>query len=1140
MKADLILIPLLIFHAQIVQGTKANLRKRQTVTNIVVDAIDDDTILPMVVQEYKYHMTEEEMGNNSPHNFRRTASITNTKYCGSSWSNAASKCSKPCPSGLTSECPTGESCFDGVTCSSTATTGLVSNTITTNTKYCGSSWSNAVSKCSTPCPRGLNSECPMGEFCFGDVTCSSVNTTGTIGDTSSVNTKYCGSSWSNAVSKCSTPCPSGQNSECPMGEICFGGVSCSSVNTTGTTSNTTSANTNYCGSSWSNAASECSKPCPRGIDSECPIGKFCFSGITCNSRKPTARPLSIRTPRPTSNPSKNVSKKPSKRITKAPSARVSKKPSYKPSVDPTMKPTFIPTQSPTNIPLIFYGIQDTYSSKKGEVTVLWEPASTRGMIPETELVYHLFIGNSTYDYKTRLKNETVPGLVNEFRTVAGLNYLQFQGGFSYNTTFYSTDYGETKSLLMIAEIDGVFSTNTEADEVTICRVDPRFKPDIDLIGIFIPTNTIEISLEIAPNGVIHTLVFSGTLSTIAQNLEAGNLITGFTSEMQPFVRRVVEVVIARAEKVILKVLDVPMEEIFDELDFAGTFSVTTRDDEVSQLSRRLFLGDIGNAIGNAFVSVGKWGANVITDVVQKVADVPRFFKNLVEGKFENEFSMVNIKESWDQELWRDGKPTVIGGSSNATGLTAPAYVRLTGSMDFNIKLIVKYEFPKKASMSLRADYGAESGLILSQGLKVETKWEKDLWSYEKGSKIFFIGPVPVEVYWKPKVVLEATVSATVSSTVTLGLSARGSTSVTAVFDGSLSESFNPPSLQPNFSAKVEYKAAIDALVGIALKVEMGLYQGLLSATTGLSTGLVFKTEVGVELGTREVELLTFNEFELAIFFTIPFQAEAVYGKFKFFDKDIFTKEWPIITLPEPKIVLEQQFCELDPWGNSSNLVGLQLSVLDDYPDEAFLPNSLIGPSKWYIDSADPWVLLSNGDRSIKMQKSTAPEDTSVGAMEDGTVLVAMKPKVPPLPLSVISTASIKELIEKLDEIQCVKFGPCSESFFDELSKRFSSEINQNLFVSQPPDLTAKPIPSKIYKFQDFINALKKLQKVDDLQFWLGDDCSQESQKAAIVNIAAFLGQSMRETIIYDACDENNWDKWSVFVIVEVFILKPSA
>jgi hypothetical protein len=42
----------------------------------------------------------------------------------------------------------------------------------------------------------------------------------------------------------------------------------------------------------------------------------------------------------------------------------------------------------------------------------------------------------------------------------------------------------------------------------------------------------------------------------------------------------------------------------------------------------------------------------------------------------------------------------------------------------------------------------------------------------------------------------------------------------------------------------------------------------------------------------------------------------------------------------------------------------------------------------------------------------------------------------------------------------------------------------------------------------------------------------ESQKAGLVNIAAFLGQAMRETIIYDACDENNWDKWRADIFKE--------
>ena len=38
-------------------------------------------------------------------------------------------------------------------------------------------------------------------------------------------------------------------------------------------------------------------------------------------------------------------------------------------------------------------------------------------------------------------------------------------------------------------------------------------------------------------------------------------------------------------------------------------------------------------------------------------------------------------------------------------------------------------------------------------------------------------------------------------------------------------------------------------------------------------------------------------------------------------------------------------------------------------------------------------------------------------------------------------------------------------------------------------------------------------------------CSVASQRMALVNLAVFMGQAMRETIIYDACNRNNWDKW---------------
>jgi hypothetical protein len=65
-----------------------------------------------------------------------------------------------------------------------------------------------------------------------------------------------------------------------------------------------------------------------------------------------------------------------------------------------------------------------------------------------------------------------------------------------------------------------------------------------------------------------------------------------------------------------------------------------------------------------------------------------------------------------------------------------------------------------------------------------------------------------------------------------------------------------------------------------------------------------------------------------------------------------------------------------------------------------------------------------------------------------------------------------------------------------------------------------------------MEALKKLKKAGAFEFWMGDDCSEASQKAAFVNMAAFLGQSMRETIIYDACDENNWDLWRANIFKE--------
>eukprot|EP00957_Ditylum_brightwellii_P031426 2382913-Ditylum_brightwellii.AAC.1 len=87
---------------------------------------------------------------------------------------------------------------------------------------CGRSWIDAASKCGTLCPTGNATECPMGELCYADVPDNCVATKMT-----------CGITWLDASSKCGTPCPTGNSTNCPMGELCYADVPdyCSSGST---------------------------------------------------------------------------------------------------------------------------------------------------------------------------------------------------------------------------------------------------------------------------------------------------------------------------------------------------------------------------------------------------------------------------------------------------------------------------------------------------------------------------------------------------------------------------------------------------------------------------------------------------------------------------------------------------------------------------------------------------------------------------------------------------------------------------------------------------------------------------------------------------------------------------------------------
>mmetsp|Transcript_43344 Transcript_43344/g.77906 ORF Transcript_43344/g.77906 Transcript_43344/m.77906 type:complete len:815 (-) Transcript_43344:179-2623(-) len=83
-------------------------------------------------------------------------------------------------------------------------------------------------------------------------------------------------------------------------------------------------------------------------------------------------------------------------------------------------------------------------------------------------------------------------------------------------------------------------------------------------------------------------------------------------------------------------------------------------------------------------------------------------------------------------------------------------------------------------------------------------------------------------------------------------------------------------------------------------------------------------------------------------------------------------------------------------------------------------------------------------------------------------------------------------------------------------------IDNKILLYESPTMLWEP--SSIYRFNDLLAALRVMYTdgVANKYFYMGDE-SQNGHLYGLVNIAAFLAQSMKETIKYNACDENSWD-----------------
>jgi hypothetical protein len=102
---------------------------------------------------------------------------------------------------------------------------------------------------------------------------------------------------------------------------------------------------------------------------------------------------------------------------------------------------------------------------------------------------------------------------------------------------------------------------------------------------------------------------------------------------------------------------------------------------------------------------------------------------------------------------------------------------------------------------------------------------------------------------------------------------------------------------------------------------------------------------------------------------------------------------------------------------------------------------------------------------------------------------------------------------------------CGLEGFNAVMLENAAQLESEVLISQLPDLSW--VPSTIYKWNDLVDAIQVIctAGLGGFTLWTGDDTLTDEQrtKRALVNVAAFLAQSMKETIRYDACDENNWD-----------------
>ena len=177
-----------------------------------------------------------------------------------------------------------------------------------------------------------------------------------------------------------------------------------------------------------------------------------------------------------------------------------------------------------------------------------------------------------------------------------------------------------------------------------------------------------------------------------------------------------------------------------------------------------------------------------------------------------------------------------------------------------------------------------------------------------------------------------------------------------------------------------------------------------------------------------------------------------------------------------------------------------------------------------------YVICSNGVQSgtgMPCQEGTLfNEDLSLCDFEenvecDTTALPTRRPTRPP---TVPPTPRI-EPTTPAPSLPPNTRSPSSNTGVEDALDNASWDINNKILLYES-GFEGGWLPSTVYRYDTMLKALQLmyLEGVGEYTFYMGEDVhGVEGVKVALVNLAAFLAQSMKETIKYNSCDENNWD-----------------